>query len=542
MIGFAGPVSDPAVAAVSQRRVIPRGDGPGATTVGANEAGAMSRLMPQIETVVILMLENRSLDNVLGWLHHDRVPARVVPADSEPRYDGIQRWMTSVKGETTSDGLQIGRIYSPRPGTQAFPQPSRTPRADPWEGMAHVQRQMYGNGYGVVADRSWGDDAPMAGFVEDYLGTGDAAGEVLGAYSREQLPVLYGLAENFAVSDAWFSSVPTETDPNRAFSVCGTSLGRTGDIPDAPFDAPTMFNGLDDAGVSWGIYWQYRGWLDLDLNVDDRVCWTVDRFPHIRRSLDEGFGDVQPYQTFLDRVRRREELPDVCYIEPFWGWGLGAPDGDDFVGLQGNDYHPPTWVGPAERDLNELYEALLDNPLWEHLLLVISFDEHGGTWDHVAPPRAVPPDADTGAYGDDLSFRFDRFGPRVPTILVSPHVTPGTVFRAPAASYPFDHASVISTLLGWAGTDPAFVAQLGMRVAHAPTFETALSDRPHLDNRPRFRPPAPDGAPPLGPHGWPFELERLPWDAVRTIAGELAAAGQLDVDRLLDVVRHRFGR
>jgi phospholipase C len=164
----------------------------------------------------------------------------------------------------------------------------------------------------------------------------------------------------------------------------------------------------------------------------------------------------------------------VSFIEPFWGGGYGLPGGDDFVGLQGNDYHPPAWVGPAEHDLLQLYTAIRNSPYWSELLFIVTFDEHGGTWDHEPMTATVAPDDSPSR----LPFGFERLGVRVPTILVTPFVRPGTVFRAPTGSpYDFDHTSFIATLLRWAGVDPA-TAGLGRRTAVAPTFDTVLSDTP----------------------------------------------------------------
>jgi phospholipase C len=138
-------------------------------------------------------------------------------------------------------------------------------------------------------------------------------------------------------------------------------------------------------------------------------------------------------------------------------------------------------VGPAEADLNALYEAIVQSPQWQRTLFVITFDEHGGNWDHVPAPAAVPPDDRVSKSG----FRFDRMGVRVPAILVSPYVRPGTVFRAPTGStYELDHTALIATLLKWAGIDPAS-AGMGRRVAAAPTFEGVLTSAARTD-KPRF--------------------------------------------------------
>jgi len=433
-------------------------------------------VLPQIETVVYLMLENRSLDNVLGWLHEEGVP-NLVPHDSLPQhFDGIP------VGAYNADGLVR---FSPnksddRDGATQF---LRWPRWDPYEGMANVQYQMYADGYGRMVDTTWGEGAPMMGFAYDFQdeaerGLGFPYGptsrltEVMGAYTRHQLPVLYGLAESFAVSDRWFCSVPTETDPNRAFAISGTSEGITGDIHLHRYEAPTFFEGLTAVGKSWKIYWRYTGALDLDLRPDERVCYTVDKNNRLHDFVWSNPEHAGPYSDFLAALWANEEIPSLCYLEPYWGWGIGDPNGRDYVGLQGTDYHPPAWVGPGEAALAELYAALRQSKQWENMLLVITFDEHGGTWDHVSPPTAPNP-------GDPKSrassFGFTRLGPRVPTILVSPFIKPGTVFRAPEGCQAFDHCSTIRTILEWAGAG-SFASSMGERVATATLFDQVLGE------------------------------------------------------------------
>jgi phospholipase C len=134
-----------------------------------------------------------------------------------------------------------------------------------------------------------------------------------------------------------------------------------------------------------------------------------------------------------------------------------------------------------------VYEALTANAAaWAKTLLIITFDEHGGTYDHVDPGwGAIKPDIHQGPDG----FQFDRYGVRVPTIMASPWIPEGTVFREPAGSaHPYDHCSLIAGILKWQGVDPA-TARLGARVAVAPTFESVLGDVKRSDV-PRFNLPA----------------------------------------------------
>jgi phospholipase C len=436
-----------------------------ALTVPEPAYRAVPRVMEQIETVVVLMLENRSLDNVLGWLYAEGAPRLVFPPGSPERYDGIPAGAENAY-ETTA--------FSPKRGTAGYRTRCRVPAYDPNEPIAHVAQQLYADGFEKMPPGSpWASTPPMKGFVGDYHEAYiDDVSEVMGAYSPEDLPILSGLAKGFAVSDRWFSSVPTQTDPNRAFSLCGTSRGaETNDqIDGGTFaDANTLFNVLAAKGKTWALYWQ----SESPLSTGEPLTWqpyTSYFYPRMMAPDALAKGATKGYPQFLADARDGK-LPSFSYVEPYWGGGVGVIfDPTSWVGIQGTDYHPPAWIGPAEAELLQIYEALVQSPQWPHMLLVITFDEHGGNWDHVPPPRALPPDASVGASG----FAFDRLGVRIPTILVSPFVEAGTVFRAPAGSeWDLDHTSLLATLCKWAGVDPASAA-LGARTAAAPTFEGVL--------------------------------------------------------------------
>ena len=472
----------------------------------------MTTVMPKIRKIVLLMLENRSLDAVLGWLYEgvDLQCEQVYPPGSPRRFDGIQAGAQNRVGS---------RAYAPDRGTQHRFQPLRQPRWNPNEWWENVGNQCYWNADGVDTVRRWARDAtpPMTGFAKDYAAFYDSPGEVMGAYSNAQLPVLYGLAEAYAVSDRWFSSVPTESNPNRAYGLCGSSQGAVNNSDALYYQLPTFLNLLKDAPEpkTWALYWQYNGSEDMDPRKGG-TCFTEDVFPYVRRAVERGEGVSAYWDEFFERAAAGT-LPDVSYIEPFSTGGYGFPWGTDFIGLQGNDYHPPGWVGQAEWDLNRVYEALRDGPHWDETLLVITFDEHGGTYDHVPPPPAVKPD-DHPSLRD---FQFDRMGVRVPAILVSPYVRPGTVFRAPTDSpYPFDHTSVISTVLRWAGVDPAR-AGLGERVARAPSFHEVVGDTFHANTCDFVLPPDYEhmgGA--KGPHNIPFGIGRMKPPDMRRVEAE----------------------
>jgi phospholipase C len=174
-------------------------------------------------------------------------------------------------------------------------------------------------------------------------------------------------------------------------------------------------------------------------------------------------------------------LPAFSYIEPSWG---GAILG---LSVMGNEYHPPSDVTPAEHLLKQIYLSLTKNKAaWEQTLLVIVFDEHGGTYDHEIPPEAIPPwGSKSPVFPKQYDFNFNRFGVRIPAILVSPLIEEGTVFRS-KTTVPYDHTSIIATILDWVKIpqqDKQNKWGLGVRVSNAPTFDNVLTrTEPRKDN------------------------------------------------------------
>ena len=439
--------------------------------------------LPQVKNIVFLMLENRSLDNLLGWLYNSpgqpAAPTNVYPQGSPSAFAGLTPGLYSNPANTWLEGVKNYPVTTVPPdlGTDQ----DRVPAYDPYEemkiddGWNGVLNQMFGNQDTIPGLPETGAPVGMNGFLQDYYSSymvGWKGLDILWTYTPAQLSVINGLALDFAVSDRWFCSVPTQTNPNRAFSLCGTSLGRENNaniFAKEQFDVPTVINYLAKAGKTWGLYY-------TDPWVNEK-SYTEYTFPQ----LSAAGGEFGTLDEFLVRARAGT-LPDFTYLEPKWGYGKGE------VYVQGTDYHPPTHLSPGEQFLDEVYEAIRNSPQWDEILLIVTFDEHGGTYDHVHPPwGAVPPDTNVGKDG----FRFDLFGPRVPTLLISPFVKPSTVFREPTGSpYPFDHTSFIKTLLLWAGIDLSAV-ELGKRMPEAPTFEGVL-ERDHANTGTRESKSAPE--------------------------------------------------
>jgi phospholipase C len=307
----------------------------------------------------------------------------------------------------------------------------------------------------------------MQGFVVDYKTPPKEArnaNQLMECYSPEQVSVISQLARNFAVSDRWFCSTPNQTLPNRAFLLAGTSMGRVNNQPEPLYDATTIFEVLEEAGHSWRVY-------------NDTILMSLARlqFPQLWDPLLQvhfrGFGE-------FEEDAAAGTLPQYSFVEPsFQIWP--------------NDQHPPHDVRLGEEFLLRVWKTVSTGKNWNNTLLVITFDEHGGCYDHVEPPPATPPDA-ASSPGEE-GFRFDRYGVRVPTVLVSPYIEAGTVFRSPTA-VPYDHTSILATLRDWLQI-PARKMLTSERVKEAPTFGNVLTrSTPRLE-LPVIAPTAAAGTP-----------------------------------------------
>lgn len=395
-----------------------------------------SNQLNSIEHVVLLMLENRSFDHMLGFLYAD---AGNVSPTGQP-FEGL----TGNESNPDDNGNPVS-VFKIQPST---PHAYFMPGADPGEGYAATNNELFGN---VNAP-----DPPVAtnqGFVKDFAYTlgwqskspswskeiipGTVASNIMGCYTPEMLPVLSGLARGYAVCDHWYSSAPTETFPNRAFVNAGTSQGHMNDKTPS-FTVRSIFGLLSQHNLDWAIY----GY--------DQQPLTRANFPDTVAAATSHFGLFTSFQA----AAAAGTLPAYTFLEPSWS-------------TTGNSQHPNYDVALGEQLIHDVYYALRNGPAWDRTLFIITYDEHGGCYDHVAPPQgATPPDDCIGEYG----FDFKRFGVRVPAVLVSPLIAPGTVFRVPEGSTPLDHTSILKTLeLRW--NLPALTA----RDAAAPDFGDVLT-------------------------------------------------------------------
>ncbi len=404
--------------------------------------------LESIDHVILLMLENRSFDHLLGYLY---------PRSGD--FDGL---------DGTESNLDLaGNAVSVYPITPGNENAYYYPLANPTEGFVATNEQLFSSAT-APADGKAANDGFVTSFARELANpahpldpklVGAEPSSIMGMYSPETLPVLSGLAKGFAVCDRWFASVPTQTFPNRAFAVAGTSLGYTDNsahgVP--AFNTPSVFGKLADAGQTWKIY----GYSKHPLTAND---FPDTLHPGPRCKVESGFENFQSDVA-------SGQLAAFSYIEPEWASypRSNAPpsttqaDDEHNFHVQ-NDQHPVSNLAVGEKLIYDVYAALSGNQaVWEKSLLIITYDEHGGNYDHVPPETgATPPDNIIGASG----FDFTRFGVRVPAVIVSPLIPAGTVLRAPAGSPPYDHTSIIATLrvrfnLGTLGERDAVAPHLG---------------------------------------------------------------------------------
>ena len=331
----------------------------------------MADTLPEIRHVVLLMLENRSFDHMLGGL---------------PGVDGASAaW-------TNSDGA---RSYAQTPIERWEQDDARTVDPDPKHERDNVRQQLANENTGFVAD--------YAHAYEET--TPEERQKIMSYYPDGALGPLHTLAKTFAVCQRWHASVPGPTWTNRLFALSGTSLGRVL-MPGAPnYGQPSVFLRLFQAGRTSRVYY---GDVPLALLLDDQRVGveTVGYQPKT---------SYYPFALFEHHAHGKERnFPDFTLIEP------------RYLGFSPNDDHPPHDPFNGQRLIARVYNALRANDaLWKSTLLVILYDEHGGFADHVVPPATIAPDGDHG------EFDFIRLGVRVPVVLVSPWLARGQVVDAP---------------------------------------------------------------------------------------------------------------
>ncbi|KAF8762380.1 hypothetical protein HU200_009560 [Digitaria exilis] len=394
----------------------------------------------KIKTVVVLVQENRSFDHMLGWMK-----------SLNPEIDGV------TGGETN-------HVDAGDPSSRAvvFSDGSQYVDPDPGHSIQAIYEQVYGTPFvDATSTPITRPGVAMSGFAQNAEKEKPGMSEtVMSGFRPDAVPVYRELVSQFAVCDRWFASVPASTQPNRLFVHSATSHGLvSNDTKQLVLGLPqrTIFDNLHDHGLSFGIYYQYP---------------PSTLFYRSLRQL-KYVGNFHQLDLEFRRHCREGKLPNYVVVEQRYF---------DLEILPGNDDHPSHDVSEGQRFVKEVYEALRSSPQWHETLLVITYDEHGGFYDHVPTPVAGVPSPDGVVSDAPFFFNFDRLDVRVPAILVSPWIEPGTVLHRPESGpYPtskFEHSSIPATVKK--------IFNLGdfltKRDAWAGTFDTVLTrDTPRGD-------------------------------------------------------------
>ena len=351
------------------------------------------------------MLENRSFDHMLG-------------------FSGIRGQDAETGGATQIDGLNGNELntyngqpyYVQRGASWVMP-------VDPGHEFTDVVTQLCGIGAAYLPGNTY-PSINKSGFVDSYAATGGVNNplEIMKCFTPEQLPVLNALASEFVVCDNWHASMPGPTWPNRMFVHAASSAG------------------LDHSPTTGEILqWEtFAGFGFQNGNIYDRLAakgvsrrlYAGDEFPMVAALKGIGLADIRPFHYFADDLQGSYPY-SYTFIEPSYN-----ATGDYKCSTS---QHPLDDVTRGEALIKCTYEALRSSPLWPDTLFIITWDEHGGFYDHATPPAAVSPGDQSphSSYG----FTFERYGARVPAVVISPRIPRNLVDHRV-----YDHSSIPATL------------------------------------------------------------------------------------------------
>jgi phospholipase C len=355
--------------------------------------------LDNLKHIVVLMMENRSFDHMLGSL-----------TAVNPNIDGITADLSNPDTK--------GNPVAPQPKAQYQSQL----QPDPDHHFPAVDLQIFGGS--TDPNRQ----ANMQGFVKSYFNQQQDVGHsqnIMYYFTQKQLPVLTILATEFAVFNRWFASIPGPTVCNRAFAHYGTSFGR---VDMNPFEILEPFKSVYERLINATPKHTAK------LYYYDTTSSTIE-VVNLLQNQPELFGT---YQQFLQDCASGN-LPDYSFVEPNYS-DHATSSGEQIA----SDQHPDHNVQAGELFVASVYNAIKQNAdLWASMTLLIVYDEHGGIYDHVPPPSCTPDQftASANDTGTGMPFAFDRLGVRVPAILVSPWIPSGTV-----VNNVFDHASIPATV------------------------------------------------------------------------------------------------
>ena len=412
-----------------------------------------------VKHVFVLMMENRSFDHMLGLSN----------------ITGIDAVTGTVRHAEALDGPSYASDSAMPSGLDSFPPAGNAlfklneKKDDPGHEFGDTLIQLCGEG----ATYAGGPYPAFERNLNLFLSTKalvahNKSVNPIKCYDPPQLPVLNALATEFALCDRWFSSVPGPTWPNRFFLHAASSGGLDGSpsgltsFGNVAFDGYTFANGsvfdlLDDNCIEWRIF-------------------AGDSFPQVLAlsgmTIAELQGRIHDFDDFEEAVNDKELSASYIFIEPDYGHIL-PPTAEDYT--CGNSQHPVDDVTRGERLIKKVYETIRNSPHWESSMLLITYDEHGGFFDHVPPPTANSPgDGIADEDNNHNNFSFTQLGLRVPAIVISPLIRKNTL---DATLY--EHSTLLATLESFFGLKPLTNRDLtASTLDHLFSLPSARTDTP----------------------------------------------------------------
>jgi phospholipase C len=416
--------------------------------------GAKPDRQKALDHVVVVMFENRSFDNLLGRLYAPGEVKSFEGVTGKDLKNPIPEW-----AEEGANRKFVSYGVSPN---------MNTPHPDPGEEYPHISTDLFGildpkNRFMPLARMVAPYNAPdyprqhptMDGFVMDYISaftaemrrqpTYDEYSQIMTGYTPEQLPVVSTLARGFATFDHWFCEVPSQTFTNRSFFHAATASGYVINFPPADAfpvhnTAETLFERLEAKGLTWRVH------------CDSPSPASMTGIIHASRLRSRFATNFSTVDDFLDDVRKGR-LPNYTFIEPNMWHGHNDMHPPISALVHGLPIDAPSSLLGGEALLAKIYDAIRHSSSsggsnYLNTLLMIAFDEAGGTYDHIAPPPAPPPNS--AVPPGQMGFTFNRSGQRVPAIAISAWIPSRTVI-----SDEYRHTSLIRTMRErWSLGDP----------------------------------------------------------------------------------------
>jgi phospholipase C len=362
-------------------------------------AGTVSESMP-FDHIVVVMMENHSFDNLLG----------AIALSGQPKAHGLK---------FNHAGVARNSNPGPEGPVPSFVFPTTEQGSNVSQSWNATHEQI--------------DEGRMDGFVRSV-----GSDQPMGYWTADVLPFAYSFANAFTLANRWFCSAPCQTYPNRRFLMAGTAYGDIATDSESLKDPPppngTIFDRLHAYGVSWKNYF-------TDLPQTAIIPSIIEKYP----------GNIELIANFYADCAAGT-LPSVSFVDPEFGVIsevgslLKKVPGLEALGAKletvGGDEEDPQNMDYGENWAYNVIEAVLSSPAWPRTLLIYTYDEHGGYYDHVPPPPAIPPDSIPPELGpEDVPGGYDIYGPRVPTIVASPYSKPNAV-----TNVVHDHTSALATI------------------------------------------------------------------------------------------------